>query len=109
VTRLERPEADKLATMRNWSKMSELLKGCKQNVRRTAHCLGGKFTFENVMRLQSTKQLCSCNLCLRVRNSLHLISPHVTLCSDLQGLPNVTKTETDYGRYTTCCMWFTYI
>jgi hypothetical protein len=40
-----------MATMRKWNKLSGELKGYKQIVRKTAHCSGDKFTFENVLRL----------------------------------------------------------
>jgi len=52
MTRQERREADKMAKMRKWSRLSGWLKRYKQNIHRTAHCSGSVSKFENVMRLQ---------------------------------------------------------
>jgi len=59
-TRQERREADKMATMRKRrSRLSEYPKRYKQNVCRTAHCSGGTFKFESIVRLNRTKGKCN--------------------------------------------------
>jgi len=50
---------DNMAMMRKLNKLSGKLKTYKQSVRRTAHCSGDKFIFENVLQLQRTKPICS--------------------------------------------------
>jgi hypothetical protein len=52
----ERREADKMATMRKRrSRLSEYPERCKQNVGRTAHCSGGIFKLEHIVRPHRTK------------------------------------------------------
>jgi hypothetical protein len=60
ATRQERREEDKMATMRKRrSRLSEYARRYKQNVRRTAHCSGGTFTFESIVRPDRTNGKCS--------------------------------------------------
>ena len=41
-----RRQVDKMATMRKWNKLLGELKEYKQNIHKTVHCSGGKFTSE---------------------------------------------------------------
>src|SRR5215469_17043360 len=58
--RQQRREADKTATMRKRdNRLSEYLKRYRRNLGRTAHCSGGTFKTEYIVRAHRTKGKCS--------------------------------------------------